>query len=110
MAASTAPDRAGMGSFSPRRRRPSCARSVAGHKGKAGNRTAPTVRLRATARTALGASAEGARGQALLEPVVGVRLVVERGDLAIAGGAIHRDRLDERAVGLEPDHARPVLA
>ena len=40
--------------------------------------------------------------QALLEPVVGVRLVVERCDLLVAGRAVERDRLGEGAVGLEP--------
>src|ERR1041384_2249502 len=86
--------------------RPHCRRP----QGQSREQDGAMVRLRATARTAVGSSGGGARRQALLEPVVGVRLVVERGDLAIAGRAIHRDRLDERAVGLEPDHARAVLA
>ena len=42
----------------------------------------------------------------LLEPVVGVGLVVERVDLGVAGLAVERDRLGERAVRLEPDDGR----
>src|SRR6185312_4805436 len=45
-----------------------------------------------------------------LEPVMRVGLVVERRHLAIAGAAIERLRLDEAAVGLEPEHLDPELA
>ena len=41
--------------------------------------------------------------QPLLEPVVGVRLVVERRHLGVAGRPVQRDRLGERAVRLQPD-------
>src|SRR4051812_21544826 len=44
--------------------------------------------------------------QALLEPVVRVRLVVERPDLLVAGRAVEADRLDERPVRLEPYRRR----
>src|SRR5262245_4767285 len=53
--------------------------------------------------------ASGAR-QALLEPVVRVRLVVERGDLAIAGAPIELDGLGEGAIGLEVDDRGPRVA
>src|SRR4051812_16462260 len=48
-------------------------------------------------------------GQPLLEPVVCVGLVVERLDLAIALGAIERDRLRQRPVRLELHGPRAVL-
>ena len=47
--------------------------------------------------------------QPLLEPVVGVGLVVERGYLGVSRGAVHRDGLDERPVGLEPDLAYAMV-
>ena len=47
--------------------------------------------------------------QPLLEPVVRVRLVVERVDLDVAGRPIERDGLVERAVGLQVDHAASSL-
>src|SRR3954468_8321869 len=46
----------------------------------------------------------------LLEPVVGVALVVEGGDLAVAGRPVQPDRLGERPVGLQVQHPHPVLA
>src|SRR5689334_12609488 len=48
------------------------------------------------------------RVQGLFEPVLRVGLVVERGDLAVAGGAVEADRLGQGAVGLQPDGARPA--
>src|SRR5262245_52687809 len=45
--------------------------------------------------------------QPLLEPVVGVRLVVERRDLLVSGRPVEADRLDERLVRLEPDDPAP---
>src|SRR5258708_26370718 len=55
-----------------------------------------------------GSGAGAERYDALLEPVMSVRLVVEGVDFDIAGGAIHRDGLGERAVGLQPQNAAPV--
>lgn len=43
--------------------------------------------------------------QRLLEPVVSVMLVAERGHLAVPSRPVQADRLGERAVGLQPDHA-----
>src|SRR2546429_3109085 len=48
--------------------------------------------------------------QSLLEPVRGVRLVVDRLDLAVAGAAVQRDRLVQRFVGLEPQGRKPERA
>ena len=48
-------------------------------------------------------------GQRLLEPVVGVDLVVERRHLHVARRAVHRDRLGEARVRLERDRSRAVL-
>src|SRR4051812_33499863 len=42
-----------------------------------------------------------ASGQALLEPVVGVRLVVEWRHLLVAGRAVEADRFGEGLVGVE---------
>src|SRR5436305_3398910 len=47
--------------------------------------------------------------ESLLEPVVRVRLVVERLDLVVAGRAIEPDRLDEIPVRLEVDGRNAVL-
>src|ERR1700756_1344557 len=44
--------------------------------------------------------------QAFLEPVVRVRLVVERRHLVVARRAIERDRFGQRRIGLEPDRRR----
>src|SRR4051794_4850883 len=41
-------------------------------------------------------------GEALLEPVLGVDLVVEGGHLDVAAGSIEPDRLPEACAGLEP--------
>src|SRR5262245_15948873 len=41
----------------------------------------------------------------LLEPVVAVRLVVERGDLAVTARPVHGDRFDKGTVRLEPHDA-----
>src|ERR1700724_1274596 len=49
-------------------------------------------------------------GAPFLEPVVRVRLVVERIDLAVARGAIEADCLGERLVRLEPNDLRAVLS
>src|SRR3954469_6382904 len=54
------------------------------------------------------------RGEALLEPVVGVGVVVVARDLGVAAGAVHRLRLDKRAVrveahGVVAERARPLL-
>ena len=47
----------------------------------------------------------------LLEPVVGVRLGVERVDLDVARAAVHRgDRFGEAAIRLEPHPAAPAFA
>src|SRR5262249_57890350 len=43
----------------------------------------------------------------LLEPAVRVGLVVVGRDLDVAGGAVHRDGLGQRPVGLEP-HPAPA--
>src|SRR4051812_6202458 len=48
------------------------------------------------------------RSERLLEPVVGERLVVEGGDLDVSRPAVHRDRLGEVAVRLQPDRPRAV--
>jgi len=40
--------------------------------------------------------------------VVGVRLVVERGDLAIPGRPVQADSLVQRAVGFQPQDADPM--
>ena len=44
--------------------------------------------------------------EVLLEPVVGVGLVVEAGDLGVSGRSIEVDRLGQGLVGLEPHDAR----
>ena len=49
-------------------------------------------------------------GQLLLEPVVGVVLVVEGRDLRVAGAAVQRDRLRQDVVGVEPHEPRAVIA
>ena len=41
--------------------------------------------------------------EGLLEPVVGVGLVVEGGHFAVAGAAVEPDRFGQRAVGLKPE-------
>ena len=46
--------------------------------------------------------------QGLLEPVVGVGLVVERAHLAVAGRPVQADRLGQGAVGFQPQHGHPV--
>src|ERR687890_699238 len=48
--------------------------------------------------------------QALLEPVVRVRLVAERGDLAVAAAPVQRDRLLQAPVRLQPHDPDPGLA
>src|SRR6185295_17529616 len=65
-----------------------------------------TVIVRAAGRSAK-ASAER---QALLEPMVRVRLAVEGGDLDVARSPVQRDRLAQVAVGLEPYHRRTRFA
>src|SRR5258708_23404377 len=48
------------------------------------------------------------RRQTLLEPVIGVLLIVEGVDLSVSRRAIHRDRFGERLVGIEPDRRAAV--
>jgi len=45
------------------------------------------------------------QSERLLEPVVGVGLVVERGNLVVARGPVQADRLAQRAVGFQADNA-----
>ena len=49
------------------------------------------------------ASEVGESAQGLLEPVLGVRVVVVAGDLAIPGCAVEAERLGKRRVGIEAD-------
>ena len=84
--------------------------------------TAPVVGLAAVAvplrngplTPAIGAhtAAAGCRrsGQHFLEPVVGVRLVVEGGDLREPGPAVQLDSLPKGVVGLQAQHPHPALA
>src|SRR5579863_903595 len=44
--------------------------------------------------------------QALLEPVLGVGVVVVAWDLAITGGAVQAESLGERSIGIEADGAQ----
>jgi hypothetical protein len=44
-------------------------------------------------------------GEALLEPVIRVDLIVEGLYLEVTGGAVQRDRFGERFVRLQPNHA-----
>ena len=48
------------------------------------------------------------RGQGLLEPVMGVGLVVEWGDLPVAGRPVQGDRLRQGPVGFQPEGADAV--
>ena len=55
-----------------------------------------------------GVAAAGSGVEALLEPVVGVGLVVERHDLAVARAAVEGDRLGEAGIGVQPNGVAAV--
>src|ERR1700730_7929510 len=68
----------------------------------------PTDRRLPASHRALGPCAPGG-DDLLLEPVVRVGLLVEGGDLHVAGRSVQADGFDECPVRLEPDSARAVV-